>query len=80
METDGDMELFTEYYRKPDKGEEGVYLSAAQIAASIRVQTGVNVSKKMIQKLARNMKSLHYDFRLLKGMTQYYVMLQRVDR
>ena len=63
METDADMELFTEYYRKPEVDEKGMHLTAAQIAASIRVQTGINVSKKMIQKLARNLKSLHYDFR-----------------
>lgn len=80
MDTDADMELFTEYYRKPEGDEKGMYLTSAQIAASIRVQTGVNVSKKMIQKLARNLKSLHYDFRKYQGMTQYYVMLQSVER
>ncbi len=79
MQTDADMELFYEYYRKPEEGEKGVHLSAAQLAAYIRVQTGVNVSKKMIQKLGRNLKSLQYDFRLFKGMTQYYVILQSAD-
>jgi len=33
----------------------------------------------MIQKLGRNLKSLQYDFRLFKGMTQYYVILQSAD-
>jgi len=79
MDTDADMELFSEYYRKPEADEEGVFLSAAQISASIRVQTGINVSKKMIQKLGRNLKSLQYDFRKYIGMTQYYVILQKAD-
>ncbi|MDD4823103.1 MAG: VapE family protein [Bacteroidales bacterium] len=79
METDADMELFSEYYRKPDQGEEGVFLSAAQIAASIRVHAGVNVSKKMILKLGRNLKSLHYESRKYLGITRYNVMLQHSE-
>jgi len=76
METDADMELFYEYYRKPEGEEEGIYLSAAKLAEYIKSKTGIAISKKMIVKLGRNLKSLNYKFRKYKGTTQYMVILK----
>jgi predicted P-loop ATPase len=76
METDADMELFYEYYRKPEGEEEGIYLSAAKLADYIKKKTGIATSKKMIWKLGRNLKSLNYSFRKSRGITQYEVMLR----
>jgi len=76
METDADMELFYEYYRKPEGEEEGIFLSAAKLAEYIKSKTGIAISKKMIVKLGRNLKSLNYKFRTYKGTTQYKVILK----
>jgi len=76
METDADMELFYEYYRKPEGEEEGIYLSAAKLAEHIKSKTGIAISKKMIVKLGRNLKSLNYKFRTYQGTTQYKVILK----
>ena len=76
METDADMELFYEYYRKPESEEEGIYLSAAKLAEYIKSKMGIAVSKKMIWKLGRNLKSLNFSFRKSRGITQYKVILR----
>jgi len=76
METDADMELFYEYYRKPEGDEEGIYLSAAKLAEYIKSKTGIAISKKMIWKLGKNLKSLNYSFRKSREITQYEVVLR----
>lgn len=76
METDADMELFYEYYRKPELEEKGIYLSAAKLAEYIKSKTGIAISKKMIMKLGRNLKSLNFEFRKSRGITQYEVTLR----
>ncbi|BEG98997.1 VapE domain-containing protein [Bacteroides sedimenti] len=76
METDADMELFYEYFRKPEQDEEGVWLSAARLAEHIKSKMGIAVSKKMIMKLGRNLKSLNFKFRKSRGITQYEVILR----
>ena len=60
METDADMELFYEYYRKPEGEEEGIFLSAAKLAEHIKSKTGIAISKKMIWKLGRNQKASEF--------------------
>lgn len=76
METDADMELFYEYYRKPEQEEEGVWLSSARLADHIKSKTGIAVSKKMIVKLGRNLKSLGYQWKRVMGRTVYCVVLK----
>ncbi|WP_321424173.1 VapE domain-containing protein [uncultured Bacteroides sp.] len=79
METDADMELFYEYYRKPEGEEEGIYLSAAKLADYIKKKTGIATSKKMIVKLGRNLKSLNYQWKRVKGKTVYNVVIKELD-
>jgi len=76
METDADMDLFYDSFRKPEEGEDGEYLSAAQLAATIHGKTKIAVSRTMIRKLGHNLKSLKYEFRKYSGQTQYYVVLR----
>ena len=79
METDADMELFYEYYRKPEGEEEGIYLFAAKLADYIKKKTGIAVSKKMIVKLGRNLKSLNYQWKRVKGKIVYNVVIKELD-
>jgi hypothetical protein len=79
METDADMELFYEYYRKPEGEEEGIYLSAAKLADYIKSKTGIAISKKMIVKLGRNLKSLNYQWKRVKGKIVYNVVIKELD-
>jgi len=76
MEMDTDMELFYEYFRKPESEEEGDSLSVANLAGHIKIQTGIAISKKIINKLGRNLKSLNFKFRKSRGITQYEVLLR----
>lgn len=75
-ETDADMDLFYDSFRKPEDDEDGEYLSAAQLAAIIHGKTKIAVSRTMIRKLGHNLKSLKYKFRKYSGQTQYYVVLR----
>ena len=76
METDADMELFYEYYRKPEGEEEGIYLSAAKLAEHIKSKTGIAISKKMINKLGKNLKSLGFQWKRINGYTVYHIYLK----